>query len=121
MVDRSSLNIANDDIERYSSMDETELDEESINWVQLIARIISVVLLIAIVVFFAMGFLKNQKLLILAAIVAGILVLVFVCTFGCSENARKYCVSKYKNEFRMTDSSIQTIKNPILPSGPGNV
>ena len=93
------------DVENYSSMEDTELDEESINWVQLFARVFSLLLLILIIVFFCLGFLKNQKILILSGIVGGVLILVFLCTFGCAANARKYCVSKYHIEFRTPSTS----------------
>jgi lipopolysaccharide export LptBFGC system permease protein LptF len=95
-------------IDNYVNMDDTELDEENINWVQLIVRILSGLLMLCIIIFFALGFLKNQKLLILSGIGGGILLLIFACSFGCAGYARKFCVSRYKTEFRSTDIEAAT-------------
>lgn len=100
--------------DRYVNMDDTELDEESINWVQLVVRIISFLLLVCIIVFFALGFIKNQKLLIISGIGGGVLVLIFACSFGCASNAREYCVSRYRSEFR--PSSIEVTTNSLQQS-----
>lgn len=100
----------------YETMDdvdltsETELDEESINWVQLGARILSGLLLLVIIVSFALGLIRNQKMLILSGIAAGVLCLIFICTFGFSGMARKFCVSKYRNEFRATLSLVNPMQ-----------
>jgi hypothetical protein len=99
--------------DNYANMgDDTELDEENINWVQLIVRIISGLLLVVIVIFFALGFIRNQKLLIISGIGVGVLVLIFGCSFGCASYARNFCVSRYRSEFRATD--IETVTRNSL-------
>jgi uncharacterized membrane protein (UPF0182 family) len=74
----------------YLNMD--ELDEESISWNILITRIVCIVLFLIVIACSVGGALKNQKLYILAAIVAIIALMVFMCSFSNSESLRSVYV-----------------------------
>jgi len=74
----------------YSNMD--ELDEESISWNILVTRIVCIVLFLLVIACSVGGALKNHKLYILAAIVAIVALMVFMCSFSNSETLRSVYV-----------------------------
>lgn len=58
----------------------TELDDENFNWLKFVSRIIIIILLICIIASFALGSI-NDRFFNLAALIGGVLVLVFICSF----------------------------------------
>lgn len=82
--------------------DDGIIDEERVNWPILCARIFSFFLLFCIFVFVALGGL-NLAFLVLAAIIAGFLLLVVVATY---RDPRLWCQKAPKRDLHRVQASI---------------
>jgi hypothetical protein len=82
--------------------DDGIIDEERVNWPILLARIFSFFLLFCIFVFVALGGL-DLEFLVLAAIVAGFLILVVVATY---RDPRLWCQKEPKNDLHRVRATV---------------
>jgi hypothetical protein len=86
----------------------TELDDENFNWLKFISRIIIIILLICIIASFALGSI-NDRFFNLAALIGGVLLLVFICSFydaPCA-NKRKTMIYGRSDFYVHQDSQLQ--------------
>ena len=85
----------------YAAME--ELDEESISWNILIARIVCIVLLVLIAIAVSLGATKNPRIYLLAIILGVVLVIFFMCSFMKLDTLRS--VTKWHGQFQSKHKS----------------
>ena len=94
-----------------------EVDEENWHVGVLFARMFAIVLLLVIVVLFALGSIYSVKLLILAGIVSGVMVLVIVAScydFRCCRCLTVSSVFRYRSQVASNTNTSKRIRNDNL-------
>ena len=98
----------------YAAME--ELDEESISWNVLIARIVCIVLLVLIATAISLGATKNPRIYLLAIVLSVILVIFFMCSFMKLETLRSVTKwhGKFQSKNKLTANNSQSPLNSRL-------